>query len=728
MTTSVLAHQGSLFFLRSVFGLLAACTFALCACEADAPDDDVADVGQDVRDAETDRDAPADAPADLDVDDPGDVPDLPQGPPTVLTDYSQGGGFWSTPFPDESRRNADGRPDLTGFPNPLGLAFVDGLVGLIARDVDGFGLTSAVYFPASEPLDPESLPDLRGSLEPGAAMFLVGVDPGSPDHGVRIPVTSFFEVDAGPYGTSNLLSVLPLQGRPLRPGTRYAAVVTTGVLTADGEPLTPASQLDALKSGVAPPGMGGEAWEDHRAAYVELGELGLAEGVVAMAVFRTGHPTAQLVAAREAIVSQPRPEPEAAWVADEVYDEFCVFSTTVQMPIYQQGDPPFTYAGGDWVLGPDGRPVLQGSERARVVVTLPRVPAPDSGFPTAVFVRTGGGGDRPLVDRGVHAQPHGANIEEGAGPALHLARAGYAGVSVDGPHGGLRNITGTDEQFLIFNFQNPVAMRDNIRQSALELMLVAHLVEEISIPAASCPGVGGTASLDDEQLVLMGHSMGATIGPLTLALEPKYTAGVFSGAGGSWIANVVHKLSPLEVRPLAELLIGYRNRDLHEHDPVLTLLQWGGESADPPVYARQTTAEPAVGQSPRHILMVQGVADTYILPPMANALSLSWGLDLAGPALDEGHPVAGQFTSLSDLLDLVGRGQLDFPVAGNLIVEGHDAATAVVVQHLEDGIEDGHEVFFQLDPPKRQYRCFLESYRAGTPSVPAGIEGPCQLD
>ena len=46
-----------------------------------------------------------------------------------------------------------------------------------------------------------------------------------------------------------------------------------------------------------------------------------------------------------------------------------------------------------------------------------------------------------------------------------------SGITSDGPHGGARTVSGGDEQLLIFNITNPPAMRDNIRQSALELVL-----------------------------------------------------------------------------------------------------------------------------------------------------------------------------------------------------------------------------------------------------------------
>ena len=55
--------------------------------------------------------------------------------------------------------------------------------------------------------------------------------------------------------------------------------------------------------------------------------------------------------------------------------------------------------------------------------------------------------------------------------------------------------------------------------------------------------------------------------------------------------------------------------------------------------------------------------------------------------------------------------------------------TAIVTQHPSDGIEDGHEMVFQTDPPKREYRCFLQTWAAGqTPilPLPGDVNGPCQ--
>jgi pimeloyl-ACP methyl ester carboxylesterase len=357
-------------------------------------------------------------------------------------------------------------------------------------------------------------------------------------------------------------------------------------------------------------------------------------------------------------------------------------------------------------------------------VSVPRATIPAAGLPTTVFIRTGGGGDRPMVDRGQHATAGGVAIVPGSGPAFQYARAGFAGVMVDGPHGGPRNVSGGDEQLVMFNWFNAGALRDNVRQSALEIVLLAHVLETLSFDATACPGArtaSGTAkvSFDMGRLALMGHSMGATIAPLVLANEPQFGAVILSGSGASWIENVIHKIKPIAVRPVAEVLIGYSatGRSLTAEDPVLSLVQWAAEPADSQVYARQIIQDPAAGESPRHVLMFQGLVDRYILPRIANAMSLSLGLDLAGETFDSTAQTGlAEQTPLAEVISYVGHRRISLPAGGNL---GGGKVTAVVVQHPEDGIEDGHEIAYQSQTARREYRCFLESFAKGTPRVPA---------
>jgi hypothetical protein len=641
----------------------------------------------------------------------------------VQMDFTRGEGFYTAPFPSDDLRREDGSVEMNGFPNPDRIGYMDNILDILERGEGGFGLASAVFFSLTEPVSLDALPDLSESLQPGSPVFLLDVDRASPETLRRIPVDIRFMEDGGPFGAPNLLSLLPLQGIPLRPRTTYAAVVLRSLRDHAGDPLGISLPLARILSGQRPDGLSQEVFDSYLAALGRLKESGTALNQIAgMTVFTTGDPVTELDRFREAVLALPLPEPTGPFVRNEIFDDFCVYQTEIPMPVYQAGDPPYLLSGGAWALDEDGNPELQAYEQARMVLTLPRAAMPDEGFPVVIFSRTGAGGDRPLVDRGRRTEPGGPAVAPGTGPALEFARAGFAAVSVDGPHGGLRNVTGADEQFLVFNFLNPLALRDNVRQSTLELVLQAHVLEYLEVAVGDCPGLstgeGGPAILDVSRMALMGHSMGATILQPALLVEPRFRAAILSGGGGSYLENLIHKKSPIDVKPLAELILGYpfRGQELTEHDPAVSLVQWASEPADPPVY-NLFLAERIEGGP--HILMLQGIMDTYIPPPVANASSLSLGLDLAGEALDADHPELRHLRPLKDLLRFSERGQVHLPVSGNRTTAGGEPRTAVVVQHPEDGVEDGHEVVFQTEPPKCQYRSFLESFAAGLPRVPA---------
>jgi hypothetical protein len=653
----------------------------------------------------------------------------------VQMDFTRAAGFYAAPFPSDERLKADGRPDMGGFPNPNAQDLPARVLAMIERDARGFGVTSGVFFSLTAAPDEARLPDLAGSLGPDARVFLVGIDPASPDHGRRYPVQVAFRADGGLYGAPNLLAVLPLQGIPLRPRAAYAAVVMRSLGDAAGDPLGVSLEMATIAAGKRPPSLSEPAHATYQKAAAALRDAGVDLAAVAgMAAFTTGDPTEGLAKVRADMLARQAPALSAPFAPAEVFDDYCVFRTTLPMPADQRGAPPFSKDGGEWVFDEAGKPVPQGSEEANFVVTVPRRPMPAAGYPIVLFSRTGGGGERPLVDRGAHATEHGEAITAGSGPARTFARAGFAGASVDGPHGGLRNITHDDEQFLMFNVGNPGALRDNVRQSAAELALVAHVLAAVSVDASSCPGAGpggapGQVNFDGGTMALMGHSMGATISPLTLAIEPMFRAGILSGAGGSWIANIIDKKKPLPVKGFAELLLGLANDPykLHTHDPMLSMFQWAAEAADPPAYGRSIIAEPIEG-APRHVLMLQGIVDHYILPSIANATSLSFGLDLGGEPLDAATPELSSFTPLEQLLGFSGRARAALPAGANQKSAKGEAVTGIVVQHREDGIEDGHEVVFQTPAPKHQYQCFLEGLAKGMPRVPppGAEDAPCE--
>lgn len=642
--------------------------------------------------------------------------------PHPRLDFTRAGGFYSAPFPSDELLRSGGGVDLSAFPNPDRAAIIAQSIDLLSRDAHGFAQAGAVYLPLDADLGEAALPDLAASQASDASVFLYDLG-----RGRRQPVRVRYTADGGPFGAPYLLSLLPYQGVPLSPG-RYAAVVTTRLHDAHGHALSPGPEMRALAAGTRPPGLPTEVFAEYAAAIGALSIAGVPASTIAgLAVFTTDAPEATFARFLDEALARPPPALAQPFARTDVFDGYCVYQGAIDLPDYQQGTPPYAHSGGDWQLDAAGRPQSPHSERARLVVTVPRAPMPAAGFPVVLLVRAGGGGDRPLVDRGTQAEPGGPAIVAGSGPAQELARVGFAGVQFDGPLGGARNTTGGDEQFLIFNVFNVAALRDNVRQSALELVLLAHLLPTLQLPSGDCPGAPAIARFDGDKQALFGHSVGATIAPLAAAAEPRFGAMILAGAGGSYIENVLWKRKPLLVLPVAETLLHYpeRGRELTESDPALTVFQWATEPADPQVYAR-LIARPGAA---RHLLVEQGIVDNYILPNIANALSAPLGVDLAGPALDQGQArLAGQ-SSVTEALALVGRQQLALPAGGNQPGGGGLRATVLLVQHPEDGVEDGHEIIFQSAVPKRQYRCLLSGFAAGTtPVIPAAgaDSAPCQ--
>ncbi len=602
----------------------------------------------------------------------------PDGPGML---FELDGDFWASPFPGNQRLGET--VALSGFPNPDAMPVIDDLVSLLDGVATGFGTTSPIYLPFDGALPATGWPGLEASMSSDSPVWLVDVDSDSPEQGRLFPLDVVVMSDGGPVGPSHALAVLPVQGVPLRPATTYALAVSQQL---EGTLLQPLPE--AVR----------DLWP----------EVLPDEELAALTVFTTWDPLVEQTALSEAVEGRLEASVQEPWALTEVFDETCVYESTVTVPVFQQGEPPYLDGGGG-ISFEDGEPVFDHDETARILVTMPRSEMSADGFPVVVHIRTGAGGDRALVERG-QQDADGVLLEPGSGYGRVYGAAGFAGVSVDGPLGGLRNTTGGDEQFLIFNVSNPVAMRDNLRQSAAELAGLPGLLDVLEIDASECPGLEQQVAFDTGLLGLFGHSMGATIAPVALHDAPEFTVALLSGAGGSWIENIVYKQSPLEVRPLAAAMFGYASTgfDLTEHDPILALLQWAGEGADPPV------ADRVLRETDLDVLKLQGIVDTYILPPIANPTSLSMGLDLVGPSLDVSHPDLVDFDPLEELLPLVDADRHDLPWTAS-------SPLRAVVQYPEDGLQDGHEVAFQTEAPQRAVRCVLEALAEGeAPVIPEG--------
>jgi len=625
-------------------------------------------------------------------------------------DVAPEAGFWDAPFPSAHRMRDDGSLIVSDFPAPPG----NGPVALLLSELEstpiGFGTNAAVFFPFDGPLDPTTVPVADTVVEDGS-IVLVDIDADSPELDRSIPIWVAFRDTAQTSSPENLLVLLPRPGISLRPNTLYAAYVTDDVRGAGGEPLGTPETLVGLLDGdgaVSSPAL----TTGFTAVGAHLDRAAVArDSIRAATVFRTGDPFAEMVRLRDYVSSRPAPAATDLSLLVE-HDTYCVIEGDVTVPLFQDGERPFTDAGGGIRFEADGTPILEGEETIRFSLTIPKAAMPADGWPLLFYSAGQGGAYTQVVDRGTFEEQ--MTDVPGRGPSLYLADVGIATISIEAPLVGPRHPLGDTSGLEFFSPTNAISFRDNARQAAVDFASLTMMAEGLTVPASLCPGAdaaGGPHRYDQESFFFHGHSTGATNGAMVLGLEPGIRAGVLSGFGGSWLYNLTIKTAPLVIAEVVKLFLGFIAGDEPDiYDPLLNLLQTFWEPSEPMNWARRWALEPLPGNRPKHIFVLEGVVDGYFRPPSANAAALAGHLAPVEPTVEP---------TLEEDLALIGLAALAAPAGGNLeTTEG--PVTAIVAQHLPPDGVDGHFIPFENDPPKYQYRCFFASALGGaTPTVPA---------
>ena len=303
-----------------------------------------------------------------------------------------------------------------------------------------------------------------------------------------------FQPTAGMFGAPNLLALVPLQGSPFQASTEYAAVVTTAVKDVSGAALTASPAIATIASGKAPSGMRAAALPVYSAAIAAaaLAKAGVAGNGDRRAgrLHHRGSPGADGTSSRQDVLSRPLPAPDSPFVRTDLFDDYCAYESTIAMPDYQSGIPPFSSTGGAWEVDTSGNPVLQRNEEARIFVTVPRAPIPRrwlSHRPVHTNRRRRRQAAHRSRDAGDQRGP-GARTSTGARALLLRARR-LRRDQLRRPAGRIITTTNANEASRIFNVFNPSAPPRQCRaQSALEIMLQAHILPTISFDVSDCPG------------------------------------------------------------------------------------------------------------------------------------------------------------------------------------------------------------------------------------------------
>ncbi|MBM4265914.1 MAG: hypothetical protein FJ144_04770 [Deltaproteobacteria bacterium] len=613
-----------------------------------------------------------------------------------------GTSFYDLPFPYELRRDPDGTVALASFPRPS--ALVDQYIDTIDQ-IPGFGQSAGVFFKLDGDLDPATLPPTAAdSIEPSSSVFLIDIDPMSKNRGRRIPLWTEFRSVGDAYRDDHLLAMMPVPGHLMDADTLYAAVLLDGLVDDGALPLVASPFIGRMIAETPQSVFEGRSQPLYRALWNQLERH---EGidrsrVVGATVFRTGTPLDGLLATEKWLRHRgPIRTKSITLDVARSAGSMWVFTGQFDAPQFQNGTPPFNASTGAFVFDDAGRPVQQRTETLTFVLTIPKekadgtVKMPRRGWPIAQYMH-GTGGSRFSAYNG--------------GTAQLAAGVGVAMLAIDQPLHGLRaGATADGSNF--YNPLRPLALRDNPRQAAADSLAVHQLLRSLRVDDALVtipPGSGFAApkmdfKFDDDKRLYMGHSQGATTGPLFLGVARSVPGAILSAGGGHLLVNILTReetfFAGLKLRDLAAILLG---TDVDLFHPGLHLLQMGSELSDPILFAPEFGK--GKGGRPQSILFTHGLEDGYVTTPMTTAMVVAAGYPLVAPTFP---PLSFDYLpgySYQEAFDLAGLPTLVPPVAGNLSYRSRTGTGGLV--HFEN---EGHFPVFDNPDAIAQWTEFLRT-------------------
>jgi hypothetical protein len=296
------------------------------------------------------------------------------------------------------------------------------------------------------------------------------------------------------------------------------------------------------------------------------------------------------------------------------------------------------------------------------------------------------------------------------GTAGRLASVGVASLGIDQPLHGLRQ-GATPDGSGFYNPLNPDALRDNPIQAATDSLVVDKLVRRLVVPEETigiAPGAGfvlpeDPIQFDKTRVGYMGHSQGATTGPLFLAVAKKLRGGVISAGGGHLLVNILTReqefFAGLKLRELVEIFLGGPVDLFH---PALHLLQMGSDISDP-VASAPYFKEKRRGR-PLSLLFTHGMIDGYVTTPMTAAMVAAARYPLLEPIFPPmSFPLLPGY-SYEETFDLAGLAPLVPPVSGNLGEPTQPATGGMTLYENQ-----GHFPVFNHAPAIAQWTEFMRS-------------------
>jgi hypothetical protein len=630
--------------------------------------------------------------------------------PTVVLEPGAGDDastFYRAPFPSLARMQGDA-VDVRHLPNPFGVGFVDEGKGMVQarQGASPYAVTTFLF---DGPLPVRAAVPLM-SARSDASIQLVSLSEGHVGERQLIDVQMTQQRDT--VRPAHLLQIMPLSGRPLRPG-RYAAVVMRDL---DGDGVIDAERSPAMEMalGMRPADPALSSWASASLPLVsQAAALHLdLEQVAAATVFDVGDETAwvrqYLQNERTLPVSDVHFDNDAP-----AYETHVELRGSLRQPILQPGEPPFLIAGDDGVIviGTDGKPTVHGEVDAPFVLTFPPGKMPADGFPLMLYVHGTGGSPTQATDRGFKPRP-GIPNHPGVGLASTVASSQVATACIAGPYSpdriGWRALDG----YGAYTFFHPRAMHDNFVQMLLEHTRFLAWLEHVAIDASRVPGVDASASVDGKirfdvsKIIVSGHSLGSYLAGMMAGIHDAFAGVVLSGAGGSWVEFGFGPKDPIDLQALLETISLPPGEHYDRFHPFIMMFQHAVAAADNTLYTSMILNPINATRRTPHVLIMEGEPDAQVPTLLQRALVRSLGVPLVGQ--DVG---ARPELRLLPGLHAMGIDRVHTAIANIDTPTGK--RTGGVVRFAEDGHLDGHSVIFNRPDARQVLWRFVDDIARG---------------
>ena len=576
-----------------------------------------------------------------DDDDDDDTVDLQRAESDVAFsfDAALSDGFWSFPFPSDLRV-LEGRPDLTGYPNPGASPLLDEYIAFGTEHLEGFGLNSPIWmrFDGEVVLPTFGEAAIRDSRDCLGPLRIVDVTPDSPSYGLCTPLRWQWidGMNTDPFVDANTAVLAPYWGFPLRSNTTYAAylvdaedgigafLTASGELTEllEGESLNPTLQavyqpladlLSAQPEHLGERPEDGVKWIAGATVFTTQDAVGELE---ALSDFALADPDFPVWNDELAIIEQEPTNPDSHW-----QPEYDIYDGSYTALNFQRGTIPYASEGGGFVWDGD-QPVPQAEERIPFAIGTPRHGRvqPAEGWPVIVQM-PGTGGDR-------FSHLDGTTLR----PGLLAASRDFLSFSIPPPIHGDRWPDGTELGISLnsFNYFNPESGLSMFRQGAVDIVAAIRFVKENLAAGGPIAEQFPDLRINPDAIYYLGHSQGGIHGALAIPFAEDIDAWALSGAGGGLSMTMMQRVDPLVISDALLTAAGDPPgtvlSDLH---PIIGLVQINAERTDPINYAPRWVRES--NGPPVSVVLTSGLNDAQTPADTSEALAVAGGLPIAEP-------------------------------------------------------------------------------------------------